>query len=82
MTGRQDDLRTRATIIVALDVGEEVQAAKRWFADWRSMLTHVSENEGCGCCVDIYNVEGPAAAIAAIPSGLRSDSDWSNGEVT
>ena len=36
----------------------------------------VSENSGCGCCVEIYDVEGPQEAIDAIPQQLRTHSEW------
>ena len=59
---------SRATIVIALDQPEEVAAGNLWFATWKEKLSYLSENSGCGCCVDIYEVEGPDEAIAAIPS--------------
>jgi hypothetical protein len=35
---------------------------EQWLATWQSRLNYVSNNEGCGCCVDIYNIEGPQEA--------------------
>lgn len=64
----------RATLIICCDQPEEAAAAEAWFARWRSELAFVSPNEGCGCCVDIYNVDGPAEAIAALPDGISSPS--------
>jgi hypothetical protein len=63
----------RRTICVLVDSPDEVQAVDAWLAKWRDKLTYLSPNEGCGCCVDIYRVEGPAEAITEIPSGLISD---------
>lgn len=67
----------RATIIVAVDFPEEMQAAEEWFARWRDSLTYVSENEGCGCCVNIWNVEGPSEAFDALPGAIHGSSSWS-----
>lgn len=37
-------------------------------------MTFISDNTGCGCCVDIYDVEGPQEAIDAIHSALQAQS--------
>lgn len=68
----------RATILVSVDAPGEREAAEAWFARWRPQLTYCSENTGCGCCVDVWDVEGPYAAIEAIPPSLRAMSDWSH----
>jgi len=65
----------RATICVDRNHQDEVEAVEAWFARWRGCLTFVSENEGCGCCVDIWNVEGPDEAMAAIPGQARGGGD-------
>lgn len=67
----------RATIIVSADCHDEVEAVDRWFARWRERLSHVSENQGGGCCVDIYDVEGPPEAIEELPAPTRAISEWS-----
>lgn len=66
----------RATIIITTDAPEEVEAGKAWFKRWDSALSQKSENRGCGCCVDIYDVEGPQEAIDSIPDALKSSSAW------
>lgn len=66
----------RATLIIATDVPGEQTAADLWFETWRTKMTFISENSGCGCCVDIYDVEGPQEAIDAIPASLSAESDW------
>jgi len=66
----------RATIIVDVDHPDELRASEQWFAKWASMLTYRSENEGCGCCVNMWNVEGPHDAIADLPSGIKAQSAW------
>ena len=67
----------RATIIIIVDSADSVEKGKANLEEWRDQLDFVSENSGCGCCVDIYDIEGPGEAIAAIPEGLSALSDWS-----
>jgi hypothetical protein len=57
----------RAQIVVCVDQPDEVRAVVAWFDRWRDGLTAVSENSGCGCCVDIWDVEGPAGVLAELP---------------
>ena len=66
----------RATICVDVNRADDRAAVEAWFERWRSSLSVLSENEGCGCCVDIWNVDGPEEAIAAIPETLHAVSDW------
>lgn len=70
----------RATICVAVDCEQEVRAAKAWFAKWKDDLEFISENQGCGCCVNIWDVQGAAEAIAEIPESITANSDWTNHE--
>ena len=66
----------RATICV--DVGVPEQAAvDAWLERWRSRLPFVSDNEGCGCCVDIYRVEAPQQALDELPPVVFASSEWS-----
>ena len=67
---------TRATIVVDKHVPAQSTLAEAWFAAWAGRLAFTSENYGCGCCADAWDVEGPAAAIAEIPAELRADSEW------
>jgi len=66
----------RATIIVDVTHPDEVAASEDWLAKWTSSITYRSENQGCGCCVNIWDVEAPEEALAALPSNLKGDSDW------
>lgn len=68
----------RATIIVDKDASGEAEAVEAWFARWRPQLTYCSENKGCGCCVDLWDVEGPYLAIQEIPPGQSAMSEWSH----
>jgi hypothetical protein len=66
----------RATIIIKTDDPDEVTACDAWFERWDSSLTRKSDNYGCGCCVDIYDVEGPQEAIDALPAAIRTSGEW------
>ena len=69
----------RATIIVAVDKPAEVQAVEGWLSRWAPKLTHHSQNHGCGCCVDIWEIEAPAEAIAELPAEVYAGDEWTNG---
>lgn len=69
----------RATVTVAVDEPSEVQAMQAWFARWSPRLTHRSENHGCGCCIDIWEIETPADAIAELPPACHAGDDWAHG---
>jgi hypothetical protein len=60
----------RAQIIVDVDQPDEVEAAETWFAKWRDQLTSVSKDKGCGCCVHIWDVEGPKEVVDSIPDSI------------
>jgi len=66
----------RATISTDRDEPETLAVFEAWMQKWRPRLTRISQNYGCGCCVDLYDVEGPDEAIDAIPEELRTTSEW------
>ena len=66
----------RATIVVSTDQPREAAAVEAWFAVWGAHLAHRSDDQGCGCCVHIWDVDGPVEAIAALPPAVRGESDW------
>ena len=68
----------RATICVAVDKATERTAVEAWFARWRSELPFVSENRGCGCCVDISDVEGSSEALSELPVEVLARSEWTD----
>ena len=69
----------RATIVVAVEDANEVAAVETWFARWGSQLHTRSEDLGCGCCVQMWNVDAPPAAVAELPAAVRADSEWARG---
>lgn len=70
----------RATICIAVDQPEEVVAGEQWLSAHRERLDFVSPNYGCGCCVDLYDIEGPADVLATIPKAISASSDWTAGQ--
>lgn len=68
---------SRATIIAEVDQPGQAEAAEAWLEAASDRLTHVSDQLGCGCCVEIWNIEGPAELIATLPENLRGHSEWS-----
>lgn len=56
---------------------EECESFALWFEAWGSRMDFVSGSLGCGCCVNIFDVEGPQEAIDSIPATIRSGSEWS-----
>jgi len=66
----------RATISIAVDEPAQVRAGEEWLTANHSRLSFISENYGCGCCVDLYDMEGPDDLLATIPDLLRTTSDW------
>jgi hypothetical protein len=61
----------RVTVIADVDSPGERESLKAWMERWRSRLTFTSENLGCGCCIDLYQVEAPDAAIAELPEMMK-----------
>jgi hypothetical protein len=68
----------RATLIASADLLER-EILDAWLAKWRPALAFCSENEGCGCCVDMYNVEAPEEALADLPRSILAASEWACG---
>jgi hypothetical protein len=58
------------TLIASSDNPGEREELKAWIRSNGPTLTFVSDNEGCGCCVDIYRVEGPQETIGQAPKHL------------
>jgi hypothetical protein len=63
----------RATLIAAIDADGEQALLHTWLDRWQSRLRACSDNTGCGCCVDMFEVVAPAEALAELPAQMRSD---------
>ena len=57
----------RATLIATTEMGER-KLLDQWMNKWKKKLPYCSENAGCGCCVDLYEVEAPKEALQELPS--------------
>ena len=69
----------RATICIEVEDETQVEIGEQWLAAHRDELDFISENYGCGCCVDFYDLEGSAELLASIPEKIRGGSDWTSG---
>ena len=58
-----------ATVTVTIDNEREVMAVNAWFQRWGPRI-QCADNQGCGCCVDIWDVRAPAQALAELPAGM------------
>ena len=59
----------RATVSVTIDNEREVAAVNAWFQRWGPRI-QCADNQGCGCCVDIWDVHAPTQALAELPAGM------------
>jgi hypothetical protein len=61
-----------AKLQINVDVGnpDEIAAFAGWLERWRTRAT-VSENKGCGCCVNIWDIDTPREALDELPEVLR-----------
>ena len=59
----------RATVSVTIDNQREVAAVNAWLQRWGPKI-QLNDNQGCGCCVDIWDVQSPAAALAELPTAM------------
>lgn len=71
-------MQVRASICALTDNAGEVELAEAWLRDNESRLTFVSEMHGCGCCVFLWDIEGPADVVETLPSLLSLGSDWAS----
>jgi hypothetical protein len=62
----------RLILCAVVDVPGEREFLQTWMNKWKGRLSSVSENLGCGCCVDLFEVEGPDMALAEVPEKMRS----------
>jgi hypothetical protein len=68
----------RATIIADADRLDQLAAADAWLAKWKTHLDYCSPNVGCGCCVEMWEIAGPAEVIETLPAIIRAGGDWAD----
>jgi hypothetical protein len=66
----------RATVCLWSESIEEKVEFTTWLNVWKKKLSFVSPDYGCGCCIHLFDLEGPAEAIDALPEQLLTVSDW------
>jgi hypothetical protein len=66
----------RATVCFRSDSLEEKVDFTIWLSAWRSKLTFLSRDYGCGGGIHRFDLEGPKEAIDAIPENLLTVSEW------
>ena len=66
----------RATVCLWAESLEEKVEFTTWLNTWRKKMTFISHDYGCGCCIHLFDLEGPEEAIAAIPPELLTVSEW------
>jgi hypothetical protein len=59
----------QATICVEVDDDEECRIVEAWLNRWSAKI-RCSDNQGCGCCVDIWQVEAPQEALNELPAHI------------
>ena len=59
----------KATVSVTIDNERDILAVNAWLRRWGPRI-QCSDNQGCGCCVDIWSVDAPDEAFAELPAGM------------
>jgi hypothetical protein len=66
----------RATICIDTDDPAKRLQVESWLLRWRDALGKDTENIGCGCCIDMYDVDAPWEAVRELPEEFFALSDW------
>ena len=66
----------RATVCLWSASLEEKVDFTLWLNVWKKKMTFVSADYGCGCCIHLFDLEGPKEAIDALPPQLLTVSAW------
>ena len=67
------------TIIAVSESPAERELLDAWVLKWRERVAFISENKGCGCCVDIYDVSASEEAMREIPREMLSNNSDNHG---
>jgi hypothetical protein len=70
----------RASICAVTDNPGEVDLAESWLDQNKARLTFVSDMNGCGCCVFLWDIEGPSEVVDTLPTQLASSSEWTRAD--
>ncbi|MBB4130169.1 MULTISPECIES: hypothetical protein [unclassified Xanthomonas] len=66
-------VRRRVTVTALADNPGEQELLDDWLGRWKAQLRFLSENTGCGCCLDSFDVEVEAEALAELPATMYQD---------
>jgi hypothetical protein len=66
----------RATVCLWAESMEEKVEFTTWLNRWRRNLPYLSHDYGCGCCIHLFDIEAPKAAIDELPGELLTISAW------
>lgn len=58
-------------VIIARDEIEELKLWEVWLRKNQSLIK-ILKSEGCGCCVDIFELEGAQEILNTIPEKFRA----------
>ncbi|MDO5625964.1 MAG: hypothetical protein Q4G71_14905, partial [Pseudomonadota bacterium] len=58
-----------ARVGVTIDNEREVRALNAWFQRWGPRIRRM-DDQGCGCCLDAWDVQAPPEALSELPRGM------------
>ena len=61
-------IRKKEVIVIAENDNQDLLYA--WIKENRDKLKFVSDDEGCGCCVSIFRIEGEESILATFPEEI------------
>ncbi|WP_462172218.1 hypothetical protein [Pseudoalteromonas xiamenensis] len=68
----------KATICALIDNPGEVELAESWLEANRKVLSFVSEQNACGCCVMGWDIEIPEEFVSTLPNHISASSEWAS----
>lgn len=57
-------------IINTVDLNDKYEIILDWLHKWQDQLDFISDDEGCGCCVNLWTVRGEEQLVRNIMMGL------------
>ena len=61
-------IKKKEVIVIAENDNQDLLYA--WIKKNRDKLKFVSDDEGCGCCVSIFRIEGEESLLATFPEEI------------
>ncbi|MCC8556242.1 hypothetical protein [Xanthomonas hortorum] len=63
----------RVTVTALADQPGEQGLLFAWLDRWAPQIRTCSENTGCGCCLDSFDLEVEAQALIELPAAMYQD---------